>query len=609
MDRISHSKRTLFPLCLVLCFLLLFMGCKDQPTRTADKLFSSLNVASPDGDVVRQAREAYDSLDEKQRENLDHLDQFLEAEKEYYAQEVDALIDSIGTITLESGPAIETAKKAYEALDRDIAARVKKLNVLEEAEKELYRVTIEHAALEIDQLIESIGTVTLDSGPAIEAARNAYEALDQDIAARVKKLNVLEEAEKELHRVTIEHAALEIDHLIESIGTITLESGNAIETAKNAYASADPEVAELVSKLPDLEKAETEFHHLEVLRDAEAMDREILSLGTITLESGPAIEKVRAHYDALDKEIQKEVLEYNTLKEAEERFVYLGKLAEAETVDQAIIALGTITREKETAVNKVRKEYDKLPADVKKLVKQLSVLEDAEATLMDYKDEDASEEIKKLLDAKQYTQAIDYAEKQIAGRDPEKVKGKVIEYCVKAYVEEANAQMAGKHYEAADNLLNTCSSRYASANQTDVKAAQKKLDKAIAEPKNGQVFDSKARGGYCTLTIKSGNSPVYIKVVSNKDESIVATFYVRKDSSSTIKIKDGKYSLRYATGDKWYGEKDLFGSGTRYYRADTTLEMTTTRSGNRISYQTYTITLYTVVGGNMSTTKIPQDKF
>lgn len=602
MNPILRKKRMLIPLCLILCFCLLLTGCKDRPTRTADKLFESLDVMAPNGEAVRQARAAYDSLDEKQRQNLEHLDQFLEAEKEYHAQEVDALIDAIGTVTPESGNAIEAARKAYEALDQEVAARVKKLSALQDAE-------IEYPAQKVDAMIDAIGTVTLDSGDAIKAAKAAYEALDQEVAARVRKLNTLEEAEKELHRVTVEHAANEIDSLIEAIGTVTLESGDAIEAAKTAYASADQEVAGLVSKLPELEKAVGEFHHLEVLRDAEAMDKEILSLGTITLESGPDIEKVRAHYDALDGEIKGEVRELKTLTAAEEQFVYLGNLAKAETVDQAISALGEITPEKEADVETARKQYEKLPADAQKLVTQLSVLEDAEAALMGYKDEAASAEIKKLLDAKQYAEAIEYAEKQIAGRDPEKVQGKVVEYCVKAYVEEANAQMKDKHYEAADNLLSTCADRYPSANQNDVKAAQKKLDKAIAEPKNGQVFDTKARGGYCELTIKSGNTPVYIKVVSKKDESVIATFYVRKDSSSKIKIKDGNYSLRYATGDKWYGEKDLFGSGTRYYSADTTLEMKTTRSGNRISYQTYTITLYTVAGGNMSTTKIPQDKF
>ena len=657
MNSILQKKRRLVSLlCLILSFCLLIAGCKDQPTRNADKLFKSLNVTAPDGEAVRQARAAYDALNEKQRGDLEYLNQFLEAEKEYQAQEVDALISSIGTVSLESGPAIEAAKKAYEALDKDAAERVRQMGVLADAEKEyaargvdalidaigtvslesgpaietarkaydaldkdiaakvkkldaLEDAEKEYTARGVDALIDSIGTVSLESGPAIETARKAYDALDKDIAAKVKKLDVLEKAEADLHRAVAEHAALEIDSRIEAIGTVTLESWDAIEAARNAYASADPEVAGLVSRLPELENAEKEFHHLKVLRDAEAMDREILSLGTITLESGPDIEAVRARYEALDEEVKKEVRELGTLTEAEEQLVYLGRLAEAEKVDQAIDALGEITPEKEADVAKVRRAYEQLPADVKALVKQLDVLENAEAALSESKDAAAAEEVKKLLDAKQYTDAIECAEKYIAGRDPGKIRGKLVEYCVKAYVAEANAQMNDKRYEEADNLLSTCASRYASANQKDLKTAQDKLKQAIKQPKNGQVFATKARGGYCELTIKSGDTPVFVKVISNKDKKTTATFYVRKNTSAKIKIKDGEYSLKYATGDKWYGEKELFGSGTRFYSADTTLTMKTTRKGNRISYQTYTVTLYTVMGGNLSTYKIPQDEF
>lgn len=542
------GKKAGILLCVLLCCALLLVGCKDRPTREADKLFESLDVTAPDGTVVKQARAALDALDEKQRENLEHLDQFLEAEKEYHANEV-------------------------------------------------------------DRLIEAIGPVSLTSGSAIEAARNAYEALDQDIAGRVKQLAALEKAEQDFHTVTVQHAAEEIDQMIDAIGIVTLESGEAIEAAKQAYETADPEVAGLVSKLPALQKAEEELHYLEVLRDAKAMDEKILALGEITLESGPDIESVRAEYEALNTEIKEEVRELKTLEDAEARLVYLGKLAQAETVDAAIAALGEITPEKEADVQKVRKEYESLPKDVQELVKKRSVLEEAEMTVLGFRDESVSEEIKKLLDEKQYTQAIETAEKQIAGRAPEKVNGKLVEYCITAYVEEANARIKDKQYEEADKLLNQCVARYATEDEKDWKAARKKLDKAIAEPKNGQVFSSKARGGYCTLTIKSGNKPVFVKVISNKDEKNTVTFYVQKDSSAKVKIKNGEYSLKYATGDKWYGEKELFGSDTRYYNADITMNMTTNRKGNRIEYQTYTITLFTVLGGNMNTEKIPADQF
>ena len=55
--------------------------------------------------------------------------------------------------------------------------------------------TDEEAAAEVDKLIEAIGTVTHDSKEAIEAARNAYEALSDEAKALVKNLKVLEDAE------------------------------------------------------------------------------------------------------------------------------------------------------------------------------------------------------------------------------------------------------------------------------------------------------------------------------------------------------------------------------------------------------------------------------
>ena len=189
------------------------------------------------------------------------------------------------------------------------------------------------------------------------------------------------------------------------------------------------------------------------------------------------------------------------------------------------------------------------------------------------------------------------------------MQGGVVKNCVNAYVQQANALMKKKQYQAAETLLQTCQEKYPNADLSAVKKAVTTLKKAIAEPKNGTVFASKAKGGYCTLTIKAGDTPVFVKVISNSDPKTTVTLYVRANKSATVHVKNGKYSLRYATGDKWYGSTELFGSGTRYYSADTTLSFTTSRSGNYINYQTYTITLYRVAGGNLSTSSISGDEF
>ena len=56
-------------------------------------------------------------------------------------------------------------------------------------------------AEEVDEIIEALGTITLDSEEAVEAARKAYENLNEDAKAYVTKLDVLEAAEKKLEEL------------------------------------------------------------------------------------------------------------------------------------------------------------------------------------------------------------------------------------------------------------------------------------------------------------------------------------------------------------------------------------------------------------------------
>lgn len=51
------------------------------------------------------------------------------------------------------------------------------------------------AAREVDELIASIGKVSIDSGPAIEAARSAYDALEEKSKENVKNFDILKDAE------------------------------------------------------------------------------------------------------------------------------------------------------------------------------------------------------------------------------------------------------------------------------------------------------------------------------------------------------------------------------------------------------------------------------
>ena len=58
------------------------------------------------------------------------------------------------------------------------------------------------------------------------------------------------------------------------------------------------------------------------------------------------------------------------------------------------------------------------------------------------------------------------------------------------------------------------------------------------------------------------NVYVYIRESENGE---VYSYLVKKNESHSIYLSDGYYEVYYATGDKWYGEKKLFGKSTTYY--------------------------------------------
>ncbi|MBR1456543.1 MAG: leucine-rich repeat protein [Oscillospiraceae bacterium] len=110
------------------------------------------------------------------------------------ATEIDARIEAIGEVTLESEETIAAIREAYDALNDTQKALVTKLAELESAERTL-REQQQVKADAVDSLIEMIGEVTVTSGEAIAAAREAYEALTSGQKALVTKLSILEAAE------------------------------------------------------------------------------------------------------------------------------------------------------------------------------------------------------------------------------------------------------------------------------------------------------------------------------------------------------------------------------------------------------------------------------
>lgn len=129
------------------------------------------------------------------------------------AEKVSALIDAIGTVTLESGDAISEARAAYDALTEEQKALVSNYNVLTAAEETLAQLrkdaADQAAADEVIALIDAIGTVTLDSQEAIANARTAYDALTEEQKTLVSNYDVLVAAEETLSYLLLPHADVE----------------------------------------------------------------------------------------------------------------------------------------------------------------------------------------------------------------------------------------------------------------------------------------------------------------------------------------------------------------------------------------------------------------
>ena len=126
-------------------------------------------------------------------------------------------------------------------------------------------------------------------------------------------------------------------------------------------------------------------------------------------------------------------------------------------------------------------------------------------------------------------------------------------------------------------------------------------------PDNGSTIKYFSEGGVAPFQVitPSGDLNYFIKVVDWSSKQPIISIFVHSGQTADVKLPLGSYEVKYATGEKWYGEKYLFGPDTSYNKADTRLDFT--QSGNR--FQGHTIKLIPQTGGNLRTSKISPSDF
>ena len=293
---------------------------------------------------------------------------------------IDALPEA-GKVTLAERDAVKAAQDAYDALSAEqkeylTFAQAAKVTALAKRIAELEAAPIKS----VEALIDAIGTVTLDSKSAIDEARAAYDKLTAEQQAKVSNYAALTAAEttyaKLVQDKADQDAADAVIAKIDAIGTVSLKSKKAIDAARKAYDKLTAAQQARVSNYAALTAAETTYAKL--VQDkadqdaADAVIAKIDAIGTVTLKSKKAIDAARKAYDKLTAAQQAKVSNYAALTTAETTYAKLvtdkADQDAADAVIAKINAIGVVSRAAKRRIDAARKAYDGLTDAQKALV-------------------------------------------------------------------------------------------------------------------------------------------------------------------------------------------------------------------------------------------------
>ena len=246
-------------------------------------------------------------------------------------QEVIRLIQQIGTVTLNKEYAIKQARAAYDKLSAAEKAQIHNYSVLTEAEEKLSKLQIQDAINEIN----AIGTVTLGSGNKIDAAWNVYNTLTVEQRAKVTNFSKLVKAQDTYNALRAKETEMLIDEIDETVTLNSEKAILAARKSYNALTETQKKLVdkEHLDKLKAAELALANLKATDNdKKKAEKVMEQIDKLGTITLDSEEAILAARKAYDKLT-DIQKAlVTNYGILEAAEKKLEELKQMKTLEDI-------------------------------------------------------------------------------------------------------------------------------------------------------------------------------------------------------------------------------------------------------------------------------------
>lgn len=250
----------------------------------------------------------------------------------------DAVIEkiaAIGTVTLDSGSKIVAAESGYNSLTAEQKSSVSNYDVLTDA----------RAIFDVMAAIQAIDKITVNSQDAIDTAINLYSALTS--AQKLKVTNYADLADAE--------AVFPVVSLIASLGAVTAEDLEKIESAESDYAALSSVQKAKVGNYPDLTAARAAYPVVLLIDD----------IGTVTVNSGEKITLARNAYGELSASQKRALGNYGLLVDSEAAYEVVIKISE---IDSAI-SLGSIQ-----SIMDAETAYSALSAAQTKLVSNYSDL-------------------------------------------------------------------------------------------------------------------------------------------------------------------------------------------------------------------------------------------
>lgn len=122
----------------------------------------------------------------------------------------------------------------------------------------------------------------------------------------------------------------------------------------------------------------------------------------------------------------------------------------------------------------------------------------------------------------------------------------------------------------------------------------------VTEPRSGYILSGAENYYGSEITIKAHSSESCVVKLKTSGGTTRLSFYVRAGDTVTVGVPAEQLNVYFASGDTWYGENDLFGEYTSYYKDSSICDFTN---------YTWEYTLYPVSNGNFSQTPIDEDEF